>query len=108
MEPNDTLTGEGTNEGSQVDATATAVAGPRTMTDEAKAKQADTMKERWQDPIYKANVAKGRYSKKIEKLQAEISVSTDQAVTDKLNVELVAAQAKLAEADAVLASVATA
>lgn len=43
------------------------------MSVEAKEKQADTMKERWADPIYRAKVARGRAAKKVAKIEAEIA-----------------------------------
>jgi hypothetical protein len=37
------------------------------MTEEAKAKQAESMKARWQDPEYRAKVAEGRAKAKAAK-----------------------------------------
>lgn len=69
--------------------------GSRIMTEEAKQKQAESMKARWQDPAYKANVSKGRFEKKIVKLEAEIAASTDAEVTAKLRAQVDETIAKL-------------
>lgn len=80
------------------------------MTEEFKVKQARSMKEKWQDPVYRARVAEGRATKKVEKLTKELETlrSADPIDTEKVQATekaLDAANVKLAEVKAALAKV---
>lgn len=88
------------------------------MTEEQKAKQVESMKNKWQDPVYQAKVAFGRHTKLVTKLNAEIAEidaklagpeAVDEATAKSLNSQkealakkLAVSEAKVAEAKAVI------
>lgn len=53
----------------------------RGQSEESKERQADSMRSKWQDPVYKARVTKGRCTKKIAKLLGEIAAETEKQDT---------------------------
>ena len=55
----------------EVENVAVEVAAHPQMSEEARAKQAETMRQRWQDPEYRARVAAGRAAKKAEREAAQ-------------------------------------
>jgi len=78
------------------------------MSEEAKVKQAQTMREKWQDPVYRLKVSEGRTTRKVAKLTKELEAlrSADPVDTEKVQATekaLDAANAKLAEVKAELA-----
>ena len=80
------------------------------MSEEAKVKQAQTMREKWQDPVYRLKVSEGRTTRKIEKLTKELEALRSANPVDAEKVQatekaLDAANAKLAEVKAELAKV---
>jgi hypothetical protein len=80
------------------------------VTEEAKARQAQSMKEKWQDPVYRLKVSAGRATKKVEKLTKELEALRSANPVDAEKVQatekaLDAANAKLAEVKAELAKV---
>jgi len=80
----------------EVQSGAVASAAPRIVTQEIKDKQALAMKERWQSPIYKTRVTKGRLEKKIEKLKTDVVATEEAELKAKLETALAKAEADLA------------